>query len=142
MTIKTYFSPNGGCLKAVVSAINKSQKTVDIAVYYFTSKLIARALVNAKERGVKVRIVLDKNQQKEIFSKSRYLIQRGFEVRYYKGEGTMHNKFAVVDKKALITGSFNWTPTADWKNEENLLIITNKHTVGKYSQRFEYLWSL
>ncbi|MDE2028892.1 MAG: phospholipase D family protein [Candidatus Omnitrophica bacterium] len=140
MTIKAFFSPEGGCLKTVLDGINKSQKSIDVAMFYFTSKAIAQALVAAKGREVKIRIILDKNQEQETFSKSRYLIKKGIEVRYYQGEGLMHNKFAVIDGRLLITGSFNWTPTADWQNEENMIVIVNNEVVKKYQQRFAVLW--
>ena len=68
-------------------------------------------------------------------------VKHGFEIRYHLGFGLMHNKFAVIDDKSLITGSFNWTQTAEERNEENLLIISDKNTIGQYQQRFEYLWN-
>ncbi|MCX5712662.1 MAG: phospholipase D-like domain-containing protein, partial [Candidatus Omnitrophica bacterium] len=91
---------------------------------------------------VKARIVLDVSQETQEYSKSRFLIKQGFEVKYYTGQGLMHNKFAIIDGKVLITGSFNWTPTADYKNEENLLIMSNKGLIKKYAERFEYLWDI
>jgi phosphatidylserine/phosphatidylglycerophosphate/cardiolipin synthase-like enzyme len=137
---RVLFSPNGGCQRAVVAEIAKAAKTVDIAMYYLTSREIGQELVKAKESGVKIRIVLDKSQETQTFSKSRYLIQKGVEVKYHTGNGLMHNKFAVIDGAVLITGSFNWTPTADTKNEENLLIMTDPELIKKYAARFEYLW--
>ena len=139
---QVYFSPNGGCQNAVVAEIGRAQKTIDIAMYYLTSREIAQELVKAKDRNIEVRIVLDQSQETQTYSKSRYLIKRGFEVKYHTGPGLMHNKFAVIDGKVLITGSFNWTPTADQKNEENLLIITDKELIKKYTDRFEYLWKM
>ena len=137
-----YFSPKGGCQKAILYELNKAQKNIDVAMYYFTSREIAQELVNAKNRGAKVRLLLDKSQETQDYSKSRYLINKGFEVKYYTGQGLMHNKFVVIDDKVLITGSFNWTPTADWTNEENLLILTDERLIKKYAQRFEYLWKI
>jgi phosphatidylserine/phosphatidylglycerophosphate/cardiolipin synthase-like enzyme len=52
----------------------------------------------------------------------------------------MHNKFAVIDNKVLITGSFNWTATAQEKNQENLLIIKDTSLIKDFSARFEMLW--
>ena len=139
---QVYFSPNGGCQNAVIAEIGKAQKTIDIAMYFLTSREIAQELIKAKDRKVIVRIVLDKSQETQNYSKSRYLIKRGFEVKYHTGPGLMHNKFAVIDNNVLITGSFNWTSTADQKNEENLLIITDKDLIRKYTDRFEYLWKM
>lgn len=137
---QVYFSPNGGCQDAVITEISKAQKTIDIAMYYLTSREIAQELVKAKDRKVSIRIVLDQSQETQAYSKSRYLIKNGIEVRYCVCSGLMHNKFAVIDGKVLITGSFNWTATADQQNEENLLVMTDKELIKKYADRFEYLW--
>ena len=139
--IKVYFSPNGGCQQAVISEIKKTTQTIDIAMYYLSSRDIARALVKARENNVRVRIVLDQSQEIESASKSGYLIRHGFEVRYHLGFGLMHNKFAIFDGESVITGSFNWTLTAEERNEENLLIITAPQTIEKYQERFNYLWN-
>ena len=109
-------------------------------MYYLSSRDIAKALVNARENNVRVRIVLDQSQEIESASKSGYLVRHGFEIRYHLGFGLMHNKFAIIDGKSLITGSFNWTLTAEERNEENLLIITEEETIEKYKDRFNYLW--
>ncbi len=137
---KVYFSPNGGCQQAIIEEISKATKTIDIAMYYLTSREIAQELAKAKERGVAIRIFLDQSQENSKYSKSRYLLKRNIEVRYYVGSGLMHNKFAIIDSKVLITGSFNWTPTADRENQENLLIMTDKDLIKQYSDRFEFLW--
>ena len=139
--IKVYFSPNGGCQQAVISEIRKAARTIDIAMYYLSSRDIAQALIRASENNVRVRVVLDQSQEIESASKSGYLVRHGLEVRYHLGFGLMHNKFAIIDGKSLITGSFNWTLTAEEKNEENLLMITDEGTIEKYKERFNYLWS-
>jgi len=139
--IDVYFSPNGGCQQAVISAIKHANETIDIAMYYLSSREIAQALVQAHARQVRLRIVLDQGQEIESASKSSYLLKHGLDIKYHLGFGLMHNKFAIIDGKALITGSFNWTLTAQERNEENLLIIADKSTIEKYQERFEYLWN-
>ena len=67
---KVYFSPNGGCQEAVLSEISNAKKSIDIAMYSFTSREIAQALVEAQKRQVKIRIVLDKAQRNETYSKA------------------------------------------------------------------------
>ncbi len=138
--IEVYFSPNGGCQEAVVSEIRKASQSIDIAMYYLSAREIAQALVKARERNVKIRIVLDEGQEIESASKAGYLVKRGFDIRYHLGFGLMHNKFALFDGQALITGSFNWTRTAEEKNEENLLVIRDPDVIKPYQNRFEYLW--
>jgi len=137
---KVLFSPNGGCQEAIIQEISKAQKTVDIAMYYLTTREIAQELVKAKERGANIRIFLDQSQEHASYSKSRYLMKKGISVRFYVGSGLMHNKFAIIDNKVLITGSFNWTATASKENQENLLIMSDKDLIKQYSDRFEFLW--
>jgi len=138
---KVYFSPNGGCQEAVIREISKAQKSIDIAMYSFTSREIVQELVKAKEKKVKIRIVLDKGQKTEEYSKSRYLISKGADVRFHLGTGLMHNKFALIDGRVVLTGSFNWTAAADQKNAENLLILTENGIAKKYVNQFERLWT-
>lgn len=138
--IQVYFSPNGGCTDAIVSELQKANKTIDIMVYSFTSRPIAQEIVKAKERGVKVRILFDKHQATEKYSKSRYFLSHGIPIRLNTGNGLMHNKVGIIDSNVLITGSFNWTAQAEKYNQENLLIIKDQTLIEKYQQRFEELW--
>ncbi len=139
-TPKVLFSPKGGCEQAIVDEIAKAQKTINVAMYELTSREISQALIAAKARGVIIRIFLDLKEGKTKYSKGTYLSQNGIAVKYYMGHGLMHNKFAVIDEKILLTGSFNWTPTAEQKNQENLLVLDDPVFIKQYSDRFEYLW--
>ena len=52
----------------------------------------------------------------------------------------MHNKFCIIDDELVITGSYNWTTSADLKNDENVLFITSDKTVRAYRVQFEKYW--
>jgi len=138
---KVYFSPNGGCQAAVIREISKAQKTIDVVMYNLTNREISQELIKAKGRGVWVRVFLDPGEGNGRYSKGRYLMGKGIDVRFYTGNGLMHNKFAVIDNRILITGSFNWTAAAERENQENLLIITDENAVKQYAQRFDMLWA-
>src|SRR4051794_9863273 len=60
--LQVLFSPGGGCTEAIVDALGRARTSVDIQAYSFTSAPIAEAVAKAYERGVKVRVVLDKSQ--------------------------------------------------------------------------------
>src|SRR5450631_4466378 len=77
--IEVYFSPNGGCQQAVISEIRKAAQTIDIAMYYLSSRDIAQALLKAQELNVRVRMVLDQGKETEHASKSRYLVKHRYE---------------------------------------------------------------
>lgn len=138
--ISVYFSPDGGCTEAIINQLSKAKNNIDIMMYSFTSRPIAQELVKAKERGVKIRILLDKHQAIQKYSKGRYFLNKGIPVKYDTGAGLMHNKVAIIDGKVLITGSFNWTAQAEKYNSENLLIINDQSLIKKYQEKFEELW--
>ncbi|ADU96622.1 phospholipase D family nuclease [Thermovibrio ammonificans] len=140
-----YFSPRGGCTKAIVEQIKRSHKTIDIAIYSFTSKKIAKALIDAHRRGVRVRVIIDYGNGKSRYCVGPLLEKEGIEVRYKKGSGggLMHNKYAVYDGKVVSTGSFNWTANAEKRNDENLVVIENDPSLVKaYEANFRKLWRL
>ena len=56
------------------------------------------------------------------------------------GPGLLHDKFAVIDERVVLTGSYNWTAAAENKNAENLLIIKDKVIARKYTDQFHHLW--
>ena len=138
---KVYFSPNGGCQEAIVTELNKAQKSIDIAMFSFTSREIANALIEAKQRHLKIRITLNIDQIKDPYSKCKFLVSKGINVKFHMGQGLMHNKFAVIDNLVVLTGSFNWTATAERKNSENLLIIRDEELAKADTKQFKHLWS-
>ncbi len=135
-----YFSPNGGCTGAILDEIRNARTSIDIMMYSFSSRPIANELIRAKERGVRVRVLLEKAQRKQKYTSSRYLIKKGINVRFDTGKGLMHNKVGIVDGRVLITGSFNWTASAEKRNAENLLIINDEQIIPQYRKKFEELW--
>jgi len=140
-----YFSPKGGCEEAVIDLINHSKNTIDVAIYSFTDRKIARALIKAHNRGVKIRVIIDYGNGKSRYCVGPLLEKAGIPVRYKRGSGggLMHNKYAIYDKKILSTGSFNWTSNANKRNDENLVIIKNdSHLIELYQKNFNKLWKL
>ncbi len=140
-----YFSPRGGCEEAVIDLINHSKRTIDIAIYSFTDRKIARALIKAHNRGVKIRVIIDYGNGKSRYCVGPLLEKAGIRVRYKRGSGggLMHNKYAIYDRKILSTGSFNWTSNANKRNDENLVVIKNDtHLIELYQKNFNKLWKL
>jgi len=138
---KVFFSPNGGCQDAVVAEIKKAHKSIDVAMFALTNREIARALVDAKDRKVEIKIALDNAQIKDKYSKCRYLMKKDIDVKFHLGPGLMHDKFAVIDDRVVMTGSYNWTATAEKKNTENLLVIADKKLAEKFNKEFKHIWS-
>ena len=136
------FSPSTCCEDNIVELVNGSKDTIDIAIYAFTNQKIYDSLLQAKERGVKIRVVADKAQSKGKYSFVPKLQEAGFDVRIKKKVKIEHNKFGVFDKKFIITGSYNWTEAATKMNSENCVVDKRKKIVAKYDKRFEELWKM
>ncbi|MFA5794959.1 MAG: phospholipase D family protein [Candidatus Brocadiia bacterium] len=135
--INVYFSPNGGCTKAIVDEIKSAQKTIRVQAYSFTSDPIAQALINAYKRGVDVEIVLDRSQRSERYSKVSDVAKAGIPTFIDTKHAIAHNKIMILDSKVIITGSFNFTKGAEEKNAENLLIIKNRaDLVREYEENY------
>ena len=119
-TYQVCFTPGENCTQEVVDIINKAKKQILVQAYAFTSTPIARALIQAKQRGVDVKVLLDKTQVKTKYSSATYLLNNAIWVRIDAHPVIAHNKVILVDNSTLITGSFNFTKAANDKNAENL----------------------
>jgi len=140
-SIDVYFSLVDGPEGAIIEELNKATESINIAMYYFTDRDLANAVIDAHNRGVAVRIYLDKDQKEAKYSKSRYLAKQGVSIRYSSNPYLMHHKFAVIDSEVVPTGSYNWTASAGERNNENLLVIRDPPLVGRYEKEFDRLWS-
>ena len=143
---RAIFSPQGGVEEAVVRAAEAAKETIDIAMFSFFSRRIAEALLAAKDRGVKVRLVLDKSQASSS-SLDGWFAWHGFETRILAGPGDapgphqkMHNKFGVFDGKLVETGSFNYSPNAENNSFENSNWFDVPETAARFAAFFERMF--
>jgi phosphatidylserine/phosphatidylglycerophosphate/cardiolipin synthase-like enzyme len=135
--VAVFFSPKGGCTEAVVAEIKRARREILVLAYSFTSKPIAEALIEAKKRGVHVDMVLDRSQEKEAYSELPMIEEHGLYPHIDAHHAIAHNKVMIIDKRTLITGSFNFTHQAEAENGENLLIIKGHgELIGQYRQNF------
>ena len=136
-----YFTPPANAAAAIVSAIDASEREVLVQAYGFTHNAIAQALVRAHQRGVKVRVLLDKKSQ----ASNRYVIQvlndADMVVRQDGNHAIAHNKVMVIDQAVVITGSFNFTNSAQTRNAENVLIFKSADLAQQYRQQWQNHWA-
>jgi phosphatidylserine/phosphatidylglycerophosphate/cardiolipin synthase-like enzyme len=130
--VQVCFSPKGGCTEAIVSQIDKAKSEILVQAYSFTSAPIAKALVDAFKRGVKVEAILDKSQKRERYTSATFVSNAGIPTYIDSKHAIAHNKIMIIDKETVITGSFNFTKAAEEKNAENLLIIKAKDLAKLY----------
>ena len=135
------FSPQGGCDQSLIRPARSAQTYFDAARYTFPLDPIADELIAAKERGVKIRVILDRRQAHQTWCPASRLTAAGIPVMVNTHGGLMHDKFPVADGKSVATGSFNWTKAAVEKNDENLVMFTGEVAVAStFAVQFDRMW--
>jgi phosphatidylserine/phosphatidylglycerophosphate/cardiolipin synthase-like enzyme len=134
--VQVFFSPRGGATQAVVSALDQATNQILVQAYSFTSAPIARALVEAQRRGVKVEVILDKSQRTEKYSEADFLQHEGVPTLIDAQHSIAHNKVMVLDGGVVLTGSFNFTKAAEENNAENLLVINDPVLAKRYAENW------
>ena len=134
---QVYFSPDGGAAAAIVAELGKATNSVLVQAYSFTSAPIAKALVDAHKRGVKITVILDKGQKTAKYSSADFVSRAGITTLIDGKHAIAHNKVMVIDGLTLITGSFNFTKAAEESNAENLLIVRDKDLAAAYIENWK-----
>lgn len=139
----------GGIDEVVVQAINETVRTLDIAAFEWSNACITRAVVDAHERGVTVRMVVDdhftveENEEAILLgevSPFQWIIDAGISFRDDERSGLMHNKFMIMDSQRVLTGSMNFTPRGAYVNNNNILFLRSQRAVAAYQQKFDNMF--
>jgi phosphatidylserine/phosphatidylglycerophosphate/cardiolipin synthase-like enzyme len=129
------------CRVLLVNAIKQAHKEVYIAIYTITDKPIYMAIADAAARGVRVRVKYDKASAEFPSMKAAIgeLKKRGVycQAITMKGDAKMHNKFTVIDRQQVLTGSYNYTTMATFENDENLVLIDSGAIAERYLTEFK-----
>ncbi len=134
--IKVYFSPKGGAQEAIIATIANAKTEILVMAYSFTAKPIADALIKAYQRGVSIKIILDKSQPSARAGKMQLLVDAGIAVYIDNAHAIAHNKVIIIDGHIVITGSYNFSRAAEERNAENILLVKNAELARIYTQNF------
>lgn len=130
--IEAYFCPKDNCGKILESEIWNANFSAYCAFYDLDLRNVIDAL-SKKSRSADVKIIIDNtNNDGQI---------KGSSVRFDDNNQLMHNKFCVIDKRIIITGSFNPTDNDNNYNNNNIIIIYSKILAENYEDEFEELWN-
>jgi phosphatidylserine/phosphatidylglycerophosphate/cardiolipin synthase-like enzyme len=135
-TAQVYFSPDGGAQAALTREIGAARESVLAQAYYLSAVPVAKALAEAKRRGVRVEVILDKSQRADAHSAAGFLARAGVAVCFDAEHDIAHNKVMVFDEKTVVTGSYNFTRAAEERNAENLLILRDPGLVKAYLENW------
>jgi phosphatidylserine/phosphatidylglycerophosphate/cardiolipin synthase-like enzyme len=127
--------------QAIVADIDAATRSVDLATYEYNLSSVSQALVRAKQRGVKVRLALDReNLDDPVMAKWAGTVQdAGIAVSWQETDAFMHSKFIIVDRRLVWTGSWNATINDTYRNNNNLLRISILAIVANYQAEFEQM---
>ena len=135
------FTPPVGVAKNIVQAIDQAKQEVLVQAYGFTHNAIAQAVVRAHQRGAKVQVLLDAKSE----STNQYVLtlfkEQGVTVRHDGAHAIAHNKVIVIDSQVVVTGSFNFTNSAETRNAENLLILSGVSLAQAYRENWLSHWA-
>ncbi len=143
--IESYFSPSDETNCHIVDAIRSADHHIEIGLLLLTKEDLVDELISLKQKGVHVRVIVE-DEESSSLALSR-LTQAGVETAIHELSPIFHHKYAIVDEgyagsdPLVITGSHNWTFSADNINDENTLIVHNQSFANIFRQEFEARWS-
>lgn len=126
--IQVAFTPGDDAGAMIVQAIAQARRQVLVQAFSFTHKAIAQALIDARRRGLDVQVLADPEQAGQIrTSLIDHLVEHGVPVWFDGQHTSAHNKVMIIDvglpEATVITGSFNFTQAAQFRNAENVLLL-------------------
>ncbi|XP_075292672.1 mitochondrial cardiolipin hydrolase [Opisthocomus hoazin] len=133
--------PRGDCaLGRLLRRLLSARRSLELCLFAFSSPQLGHAVCLLHRRGVRVRVVTDAQYMGLPGSQIGLLRRAGIQVRHDQESGYMHHKFAIVDRRLLITGSLNWTTQAIQSNRENVLVVEDAEYVKPFLEEFERIW--
>lgn len=139
-TSDAYFSPGDTCRNVIIQQIRSAVNQLQICVFTISDDLITDAIVTSHKRGTRIKIITDNDKSLDEGSDIEQLASTGIAVKIDRTPNHMHHKFMLVDGKALITGSYNWTRSAARFNHENILLTNEAGVVKSFMKEFDQLW--
>jgi phosphatidylserine/phosphatidylglycerophosphate/cardiolipin synthase-like enzyme len=140
VNVECYFSPSDRTEYRIGKTLGKAQHSINTAILTFTRKTLADSIITKKNAGKTARIVMDNNT--DTGNQYSYLLSSGIDVLLKGGSGLLHHKYTIVDAEPLggtaylLTGSHNWSGSAETRNDENTVIVQNNRVANLYLQEF------
>lgn len=137
----------------IVRAIDAADRQLDIATTRIRLPEVLEAIARAADRGVKIRAVINQDDYRDLHKRKSWLERDNIELRvkafnllpseYLTHQ--MHNKFMIVDGRDVLTGSFNWSKSAESNHIENLIELRGRsaqQVLSRFQAEFDAIWDL
>lgn len=134
------FSPEDDCFDHIMNELSRAKKSIYIAMYAFSDNRIAHYLKVLSSKGLKICVLADKDWNASSIYSDTTEMARYSHVRFDICDGLLHEKFILIDEKTLITGSYNYTASAQTRNDEFIFKTSNKDLVERFRDHFLDLW--
>lgn len=138
VAVENYFSPVDNVMDKLVTYVQGAQKSVRFMIFTYTDTNLANAMIARYQAGVDTEGVIEDRGASQGAMVPLFCAK--VPVKVDGNKYTMHHKVIVIDENTVITGSFNFTISADRENDDNLLVIHNPDLAKLYLQEFERVW--
>jgi mitochondrial cardiolipin hydrolase len=135
-----YFSPGATCRQAINGQLSTAKSSLKICVFTISDDMIAQAIVAAHKRGVTIQLLTDNDKLFDVGSDIMQLSREGIDIKVDNTANHMHHKFLIADDTTLLTGSYNWTRSAEKFNQENIIVTNESGLVRSFLNEFDRLW--
>ncbi len=134
---------HGGLDEKLTALINTAWSSVDMAIYQLDLPNVTQALIAAHKRGAAVRVVTDVDELQDPRGNAafRQLQQANISIVGGNANAIMHNKFVVVDRAAVWTGSWNFTDSETYRNNNNAIVIRSPELASNYTATFDKMFT-
>lgn len=139
--IDTHFAAEGRVIGEVAKALNTANESIHFMTFAFTHDAVGDVVSQKMRDGLTVRGVFDHQQAGSRYSQYHRLKAEGADVKRDGNPKFLHHKVFIIDGKTVVTGSFNFSKSADKSNDENLLIIEDEALAQQYLAEFERVYA-
>ena len=136
-----YFTPPAGGASGLIKQIDASKKSIKVMAYGFTALPLSDALIRAHRRGIKVELIQDEKSSHNNRDAIAQMIEAGIDVRSDGKHAIQHNKVMLIDDSIVITGSYNFTNSAEKRNAENIIILKSEYAAKRYGDNWLVHWA-
>jgi len=120
--------------------IGEANVTIRLMVMLITQDELASSLIDAHERGVDIDVIIDNDWYYSSGSDYQDILDAGIDIRGDERGGLMHHKVMIIDGYIIVTGSYNWSASAEDSNDENTIIIKSIAIASSYRSEFDRIW--
>ncbi len=139
--VEIYFSPDDGVAERILEILNDAKESIHFMAFSFTTDEFGEAIREQAENGLYVAGVMEEQQIKSnIGTEYDFFKQAGLDVFVDGNEGQMHHKMMIVDEQIVITGSYNFSRSAEIRNDENVIVFHNEKIADFFMQEFQRVY--